>query len=443
MVKLGDTFEQLINEINNGGSGSGGNITVEVDELPTENIDASKIYMVTKNAEVYCKLEDAILTLGACVQDVVGVTPEINYKIVTELPTTGEVTDLQTFSVIYCYIYNNVPYVYGNAGTGNMWITVSALASQMGVPVEDKGRTQNIYVETEIGLYVYYDQIAYVWNNAWSKLVSNCYICEIDASNGEIGTYTEELFNKLIKNIDNAVIRLITNTGTFYIRDFFLSGDISALVSFINIGTELYTLVLSKDMWRLTGKNISGGESVDTSTLAKLNEDNVFQGYNEFYGETYFDGNVEMSNVDFSGNVDFSNANVTGLPTGGRRQVTLTELRSMLSNFGEHVGKIVTFSGKGVAITSTILRQVQMLLPAVIETNTITKNATYITASGNGGTITGNAYTLTISASSAKITYYQWQLKPSTSTSTANTFSVGSTTTVNLDDTSYNFYVYE
>ena len=319
----------------------GGNITVEVEELPTENIDASKIYMVAENAEVYCKLEDAILVLSACVQDAVGVTPEVNYKVVTELPTTGEVTDLQTFSVIYCYIYNNVPYVYGNAGAGNMWIPVSTLFAEMGVPVEDKGRTYNIFAETEIGLYVYYDQIAYVWNNAWSKLVSNSsYICEINASNGEIGTYTEEEFNNLIKNIDNAVIRLITNTGTFYIRNFFINSDISALATFINIGNELYILALSKDTWMLT----------EAGELAKLNGDNIFQGDNEFYGETYFDGNVEMSNANFSGNVDFSNATVTGLPSGGgKTKITLAELQAILYDSFNHEGKLIQIVAKPTA----------------------------------------------------------------------------------------------
>ena len=141
-------------ELSVGGTGGGGSI-IEVNELPTANIDESKIYVVNKisNIEVFYCYGSDYMTLGETIASVAGAEPPINYEVVSELPASPNVTNLQTFYPVYCYIYNNVPYVYGNAGSGNMWIPVSALMTQMGTAVEDKGRTYDIASETEVGLY--------------------------------------------------------------------------------------------------------------------------------------------------------------------------------------------------------------------------------------------------------------------------------------------------
>ena len=170
------TATQYLADLGGGSSGSGGKLTVEVNALPTENINDSKIYLLNtfENIEVYAWLtESAIYTLAQTVQSEFGFIPTVYYQVVAELPTNPTATDLQTFNPIYCYIYQNVPYVYGNAGAGNMWVTVSALMAQLGVTLADKGRTTDISAETEAGLYVYYDevQIAYVYNNDWVRIV--------------------------------------------------------------------------------------------------------------------------------------------------------------------------------------------------------------------------------------------------------------------------------
>lgn len=162
---------------------SGGNSNViEVSELPTENIDESKIYIVNElvNAQVYYFDGEKYCTLFAVILDIVGVTPTINHYVVNELPTNAEITDLQTFSTVNCYIFDNVAYVYGNAGAGNMWLTVSAIFAQMGNTTEDKGRVYDLTnTSVEVGLYVYYEDKqmgvtqnngAYVWNgDEWFK----------------------------------------------------------------------------------------------------------------------------------------------------------------------------------------------------------------------------------------------------------------------------------
>lgn len=161
-----------------GGSGSGP-LAIQVNELPTENIDDSKIYILNeiKNTELYYFDGLKYCTLSAVVLDIVGVNPTVNYYVVNELPTNAEITDLQTFNVINCYIFNNVAYVYGNAGSGDEWLRVSAIFAQMGNPAEDKGRIYDLTdTSVETGLYVYYEELPkkfYLYSNNEWEAISN------------------------------------------------------------------------------------------------------------------------------------------------------------------------------------------------------------------------------------------------------------------------------
>lgn len=158
---------------------SGGNDLVIVDELPTENIPENTIYLLNKgyaDVNVYYCYGDGYMSLAEAVASSIDATPTVYYEVVSELPSNPTATDLQAFNPIYCYIYNNVPYVYGNAGSGDMWLTVSALFAQMGAPIEDKGWTSNIASETEEGLFVTYNgrYISYTRKNgAWITICDN------------------------------------------------------------------------------------------------------------------------------------------------------------------------------------------------------------------------------------------------------------------------------
>lgn len=158
---------------------SGGTLAIEVEELPTENIDDSKIYVLQQieNAELYYFGGINYHTLAEVVLDVVGVNPTVNYYVVNELPTSGEITDLQTFSVINCYIFNDVAYVYGNADSGETWIPVKTVFAQMGNETEDRGRVYDLTdTSVEEGLYVYYEELPkkfYVYSNEQWEAVSN------------------------------------------------------------------------------------------------------------------------------------------------------------------------------------------------------------------------------------------------------------------------------
>lgn len=168
-----DGFSQVT--VNVAGSGGSSDL-VEVEALPTENIDASKIYVVNqaRGIEVYFCYGSGYLTLAEAVAEGLGSAPTIYYEVVSELPASPTATNLQTFNPIYCYIYNNVAYVYGNAGTGDMWLTVSALFASMGATIEDKGRTADITQETVEGLYTYWaDKVVGVPNKFGNAYIYN------------------------------------------------------------------------------------------------------------------------------------------------------------------------------------------------------------------------------------------------------------------------------
>lgn len=179
LVEQDKTYTLYSNIPSGGTAGGGSDIVVEVNELPTENIDENTIYLLNKgyaDVNVYYCYGSGYMSLAEAVASSIGATPTVYYEVVSELPSNPTATDLQAFNPIYCYIYNNIPYAYGNAGSGDMWLTVSALFAQLGTTVEDKGWTSNIANETEKGLYITYNgrYISYTRKNgAWITICDN------------------------------------------------------------------------------------------------------------------------------------------------------------------------------------------------------------------------------------------------------------------------------
>lgn len=305
-----------------GGGGNGGTLAIEVEELPTENIDDSKIYVLNgiKNAQLYYfgginyhTLEDMVLGSG--------INSTINYYVVNELPTNGEITDLQTLSVINCYIFNDVAYVYGNAGDGNTWITVSALFAQIGNPTENKGRVYDLTnTSVEVGLYVYYEEFRkfYLYSNSeWKEIdgkitENDKYILRLS---GDSGVLSDEEYQKLVDNLENTTIIVTNDTGTIvlntiatmegiYLSTFSMGSSITMLYIASNKAWAVITDDLSEDFIHRTGSN-------DIWANNTFNTTNTFS---------------ETSSVEFKGKVDFTNANVTGLSGGGLTQEQIQEM---------------------------------------------------------------------------------------------------------------------
>ena len=303
---------------------SSGALAVDVSELPTENIEDGKIYVVnkTRNPEVYYHDEGDYCPLKDLIVSQLNVTPEIIYYLVKELPTNPITSDLATFSNIHCYIHNDIAYVYGNAGAGDTWYTISALVSQVaGITVIDKGRTNNIANENgDIAIYVYYedDYKAYLYSdNQWKKIGDNAkekYVLKLSNTSG---TLTDEQYQALLDNFQNAVIVLVDNGRDIIFNS--ILREVDAFTATLAHRTRLLTLYISDDKsWTLT--------EVDhfDDYVHRINA-NVIWAANTFNGPNVFTG---AGSVEFKGPVNFSDAQISGI----RKKFICSQLKASITS---------------------------------------------------------------------------------------------------------------
>lgn len=164
-AKTGKSDTELTSAVNHlaegYGSGSGGGSgIIDVTELPTENIDENAVYRVNgyAMANVYCCFGDTPSSILSFEETVKESNPyaTVYYFVVDTLPENPQITDFATFSVVYVYINNNIPYLYGNAGDGNMWLDLATALMGAGVSLENKGFIENKNKIIEAGIYVTY-----------------------------------------------------------------------------------------------------------------------------------------------------------------------------------------------------------------------------------------------------------------------------------------------
>ena len=342
-----DFTEATVTGLNLGG----GTLAIEVEELPTENIDSSKIYVLStaENKEVYYHFEMGYFTLKDLVTTQMGIQPEINYYVVKELPASPLTTDLETFSIVHCYIYNDVAYVYGNAGTGDTWLPISAIISQTleGVTVADKGRTQNIATEnSDIAMYVYYEEVKklYVYSNGqWvevSNSKSNKYILNLF---GKSGTLTDEQYQALKDNFSNVTVLYCHEEGGIFASPITLTIQGSFACTFL-IGFIEYTIAITSDKtWVVEQNDFKKGVVTTTGIAQTIESEKTFHNM-----------------VTFKDTVDFTNANVTGL-TGikAKEKINLTTLQSFCeSTYDSYEGGLVSMYCKNAEVITPELNEV-------------------------------------------------------------------------------------
>lgn len=191
--------EQIVGTMSPEG-GSGGGI-IDVTELPTENIDENAVYRVTETiqtekTEIYAVVNGARLTLqNYLVAQGIPTVPNI-YEV-NELPEDMKVSDVQTFSELHVYIlrsngigYLNVP-AYGGIITAGL-VTFQAMGF-------DKGSTDDIYAETETGVYTvlatYETVVSYFIreNGEWKRISANEQSKTVEiTNNGEVTVFPDE-----------------------------------------------------------------------------------------------------------------------------------------------------------------------------------------------------------------------------------------------------------
>lgn len=224
-----------------GGGGSGGSCIIDVTELPSEY----------KDVNVYARFDESTYMTFLQVFQSEGITPDLHYYVVDELPTEGKASDFNSLTVVHCYIANNIPYVYGDLGSGNMWVTVSAmLADAIGMPIPDKGFTLDITATTEAGIYVTYNVEGAVYR--LTKSGAEVYVVEPDGTyqslsdvfRGEsIITYVVETVpeNPINGSGEAITVYVVESTGVAYLGGFGMSvGEYITAVTQIGGGTDTY-----------------------------------------------------------------------------------------------------------------------------------------------------------------------------------------------------------
>ncbi len=317
----------------------GETLPIEVEELPTENIDSSKIYVLNeKGVEVYMHDGTQRMSLSALLAELGGAA---YYYIVDELPTVGELSDINN-GIMYCYIFNDIPYVYVDLGEGASWTTVSAYT---GGEFPDKGVTENIVTETEMGLYVYYEDYKkfYLYSNEqWVQITdskSNTYILSLS---GTSGTLTDEQYQALKDNFPNVTV-LYCYEDEFYaipIRSTTQGYFFGSVV--LNFTEHLITISPQK-MWVKENNNFSKNVVTTTGAEQTINSAKIFN-----------------DTVTFNGAVDFTNANVTGL-TGikAKEKINLPTLQSFCkSTYDSYEGGLVSMYCKNAEVITPELNEV-------------------------------------------------------------------------------------
>lgn len=430
-IDINSTMEEIIEEINSKASGP---LTIEEEALPTENIDDSKIYVLNeiKNAEVYYFDGEKYCTLSAVILDIVGVTPTINHYVVNELPTNAEITDLQTFSIVNCYIFDNVSYVYGSVlGSDNMWLPVSFIFEQMGNPTEDKGRVYDLTnASVEVGLYVYYEEFRkfYLYSDSeWKEIggsTSDKYILSLS---GSYGVLTDEQYQGLVDNFPNVAIVLTQNGANFFITSIATQGG--AYVAFYQDGTKTEKLCITQyKNWYMDTTDLY------EKFVSQMDDDDI-SGTKTFQGKAVFNSEV-----------DFTNATVTGLPSGGggltKTKVTLAELQALITteNLGMPVS-IVCKNSTNKAFNDAVAPVLKIGYGSLSTSapEIFNKVTSEISASG-GSVFTITEYLLRINGSGGVVFN-----KYTTTINLANNTATKTTTTNKsyVTDANFDFYVYK
>ena len=184
-----------------GGSASSGSGIIDVTELPTSDIDENAVYRVTESIQTE-KTEVYILGYGRqTVQEYLasqGVTTIPSFYVVDNLANMLE-SDIATFSAVNIYILktDGIAYLYNSAiPVNNGIISVGYLATQS--MDADKGFTQNIYTETNAGIYTTIEAFKEVVryfireNGEWEEITAHTEattphgLTNVDVYNGDI-----------------------------------------------------------------------------------------------------------------------------------------------------------------------------------------------------------------------------------------------------------------
>ena len=173
--------EQIIGNLNPEGGGGGSGI-IDVTELPTENIDENAVYRVTESYkatgdDLIVVMPDEETGETLVQQSLLETYGEVlKLYVVDELPADMKITDIENGEELYIYLLRTDGIGYINALQFGAVIPIGVLFfDEEGF---DKGITDNVYAETEIGIYSTFESYEQIirWfireNGEWKEISS-------------------------------------------------------------------------------------------------------------------------------------------------------------------------------------------------------------------------------------------------------------------------------
>lgn len=178
-AKTGSTAKMTIDAMNAAldNVNSGSNV-IEVNELPTENIDENATYKIpSKFVNIYTLIDTSA---GGNLGDDTAIS---GCEVLDTKPTDNIVSSDMATSTMYLYYITgeNDIFLYGNVGAGDMWYTLGQVLSLMGWPsISFQGELMYGEFPTNIGYYAYFDKEKYYKanNNVFSEVGTANYIIE-------------------------------------------------------------------------------------------------------------------------------------------------------------------------------------------------------------------------------------------------------------------------
>lgn len=257
------------------GSSSGAGGIIDVTELPNADVVENAVYRLTENVqtninEVYSVDYRGTKRTAAQLLANMGVPTIPNYYIVDELPSDMKASDVSTFTVLNAYILktDGKVYFYVN-GVGV--ITMGILVFQD--TAYDKGSTDNVFEETEMGIYTTfetYKQVVryFVRNNKeWEEITA---VMSEDLPNGLTdvdvlnGIYQSEEIVTKSKTID--VKAIVKNDRIIPSK---VSVDIPLMGDIIDPMCDIEEITLN-DFYRSNGEKVYNLRNYAFCQMTKL-----------------------------------------------------------------------------------------------------------------------------------------------------------------------------
>lgn len=285
-----DEQSQLIAELKeklaNGGGSQECDCIIDVTELPAEY----------KDVNVYVRFDESTYMTFLQILQSEGLNADITYYVVDELPTEGKVSDFNSLTPIHCYIANNIPYMYGDLGGGNTWVTLSSMMAGFDIPMLDKGFTSDITAETEAGIYVTYKEGEKPVEGAvYRKSFDECEVWLV--ADGETQTYSDfwakfgatvQAKYYLVDTLPDIMEKFKTIiSDTHVICNFYILKD-TGVAYYSEDGTKENAVTLTTGM-TITDKGwVDDIDSIDNTDSAQAGAYTTRSQYIAFY--TYTDG---------------------------------------------------------------------------------------------------------------------------------------------------------